>query len=102
MGLTMILSSVTRANGATVIPLIIMILAYIPGRLGAVLALRPSIGVDALWWSFPIGTALSVGFNGVYYFRGGWRKISLLATVEEAEEFVQSEAEPTGRMLPNA
>jgi hypothetical protein len=30
------------------------------------------------------------------------QKGSLLATIEEAEEFVQSEADPTARMLPNA
>lgn len=101
MGLTMVLSSVTRANGATVIPLIIMIVAYIPGRLGAVFALKPLIGGDALWWSFPIGGAISLVLTAAFYFQGSWRKGSLLATKEEAEEFVQSEAEPVGRILPN-
>jgi putative MATE family efflux protein len=102
MGATMIFSSITRANGATLIPLAIMIVAYVPGRLGAVYALRSVIGAEAIWWSFPIGTALSLALNAAYYYWGGWRKISLLATLEEAEEFVQSEADPTGKMLPNA
>jgi putative MATE family efflux protein len=102
MGVTMVLSSITRANGATLVPLAIMVIAYIPGRLGAVFALRASLGADAIWWSFPIGMALSLVMTAAYYFQGSWRKISLLATVEEAEEFVQSEADPTGRMLPNA
>lgn len=101
MGVTMVLSAVTRANGATMVPLVIMALAYIPGRLGFAYALRPSVGVEAVWWSFPVGTALSVILNALYYFKGGWRKLSLLASIEEAEEFVQSEADPTGRMLPN-
>lgn len=102
MGATMIFSSITRANGATMIPLLIMIVAYVPGRLGAVYLLRSHLGAEAIWWSFPIGTALSLAMNAVYYYWGNWRGISLLATIEEAEEFVQSEADPTGRMLPNA
>lgn len=100
MGMTMVLSAVTRANGATLYPLIIMILAYIPGRLGAAYALQPLIGADAIWWSFPIGAALSLLLTIGYYLNGGWREGSMLATVEEAEELCQAEADPAGRILP--
>jgi len=94
---------VTRANGATLVPLAIMVLAYIPGRLGVVFLLKPVIGADAIWWSFPIGGALSLAMTAGYYFQGGWRSAALLVPVEaeEVEEFVQSEADPAGRMLPN-
>jgi Na+-driven multidrug efflux pump len=101
MGVTMILSSITRANGATFVPLVIMVLAYVPGRLGVALALTPRLGIEALWWSFPISAAVSLLLTIAYYFWGGWRQISLLATMEEAEEFVQSESDPAGRLLPN-
>lgn len=101
MGVTMILSSITRANGATFVPLVIMVLAYIPGRLGVVFVLAPFLAIEALWWSFPISAAVSLLLTIAYYFWGGWRKISLLATMEEAEEFVQSESDPAGRLLPN-
>ena len=101
MGVTMILSGVTRANGATLVPLMIMILAYIPGRLGAVYALRPLLGADALWWSLSIGSALSLALTVAFYFQGGWRNGVLLATKEEVEEFVQAEGEPAGRAAPN-
>lgn len=101
MGVTMVLSSITRANGATMVPLAIMVLAYIPGRLGSIYVMSDWIGADAIWWSFPIGGALSLVMTAAYYLQGSWRNIRLLATLEEAEEFVQSEAEPTGRMLPN-
>jgi putative MATE family efflux protein len=101
MGLTMVLSSVTRANGAAVVPLIIMILAYIPGRLGAAYALKPWIGADAIWWSFPIGAALSLILTIGYFYQGGWRKGGIPASIEEAEELCQSEAAPAGRLLPN-
>ena len=101
MGVTMVLSSITRANGATMVPLIIMVVAYIPGRLGSIYLLQDWLGADAIWWSFPIGGAFSLLLTLAYYLHGGWRNIQLLATVEEAEEFVQSECEPTGRILPN-
>ena len=102
MGITMVLSSVTRSNGATMIPLVIMVLAYIPGRLGAAYALIPHIGVDAVWWSFPIGAALSLVLTSAFFRHGGWRKGVLLDSSEEAEELCQSEAEPAGRLLPTA
>jgi putative MATE family efflux protein len=100
-GVTVVLSSVARANGATIAPLLIMAFALIPGRLGAALLLEPWLGSDALWWSFPIGSALALAMTGVYYRRGRWRTISLIASDDESREFVQSEAEPAGRFHPN-
>lgn len=102
MGAAMVFSAVTRANGAAIAPLIIMVLAYFPGRLGAILVFRPWLGVDAVWWSLPIGAAISLVLTVLYYWRGNWRDVSLIVSIEEAEEFVQSEAEPAGRVLPNA
>ena len=67
----------------------------------AKVVLAPFLAIEALWWSFPISAAVSLLLTIAYYFWGGWRKISLLATMEEAEEFVQSESDPAGRLLPN-
>jgi putative MATE family efflux protein len=100
-GVTLVLSSTMRANGATIAPLLIMTVALIPGRIGAALLLQPRLGLDALWWSFPIGSALSLVLTALYYRHGGWRRGRLLATCEETGEFVQSEAEPAGRIYPN-
>jgi putative MATE family efflux protein len=97
---TMILSAVPRANGATVAPLVIIVIAYLPGRLGAIALLKPWIGADAIWWSFPIGGVVSLVLTATYYRRGTWRSYSLVSSIEEAEEFVQSEAEPGARMRP--
>lgn len=102
MSMTMVLSGIPRANGATLAPLLIMIIAYIPGRLGAILALRTVLGLDAIWWSFPIGGAVSLALTTAYYLKGGWRGAALIATIDEVEEFVLAETEPAGRMLPNA
>ncbi len=100
-GVTVVLSSVARANGATVAPLIIMAFALIPGRIGAALLLEPWLGGDALWWSFPVGSALAMVLTILYYRGGSWRRISLLASDDEAREFVEAEAEPVGRIHPN-
>ncbi len=103
MGATMVFSSVTRANGATLAPLIIMIVAYIPCRIGATLLLKPHMGADAIWWSFLIGGSASLVLTYAYYRFGNWRKIALMAPVSqmEGEELVQGEADPVGRMAPN-
>jgi Na+-driven multidrug efflux pump len=101
MGASSIFSAVMRANGVALAPLVILIVAYIPGRLGAIFILRPLIGDDAIWWSFPIGSAISLGLTLAYYTYGPWRQSRMIATVEEAEEFVQASADPAGRMLPN-
>lgn len=100
-GITLVLSSVARANGATLAPLLIMTLALLPGRIGAAVLLEPWLGEDALWWSFPIGSMLSLLLTMIYFAHGSWRQIDLLATGEEGCEFVQSEAEPAGRIYPN-
>lgn len=100
-GVTLVLSSVTRANGATIAPLLIMALALLPGRVGAATLLQPWLGDDALWWSFPIGSAFSLLLTIAYYRHGSWRQIDLLASNEESCEFVQSEAEPAGKFIPN-
>jgi Na+-driven multidrug efflux pump len=102
LGVTFVLSAVPRANGATWLPLVIMTLALIPGRLGAAFLLLDRIGADALWWSFPIGSAVATSLTFAYYLWGGWRKLTLLAapSVDEAEEFLETEAEPAGRVHP--
>jgi len=102
LGVTMVLSAVPRANGATLAPLLIIALTLIPGRLGFIYLLTPVLGADALWWSFPAGFAIGVILTTFYYRYGGWRKIRILAvpTPDEAEEFIQTEAEPAGRIQP--
>ena len=101
MGDSSVLSAVMRANGVAMAPLVILIIAYIPGRLGAIYTLHPIIGDDAIWWSFPVGSLIALALNVAYYVYGPWRQSRMIAPVEEAEEVVQATAEPAGRMLPN-
>jgi len=101
-GVTMVLSAAPRANGATIAPLIIMTVSIIPGRLGAAFALTPIFGADALWLSFPVGSAIALILTLAYYRYGDWRKLKLLAppSRDEVEELVQTESEPAGRSHP--
>ncbi|KQT32946.1 MATE family efflux transporter [Sphingomonas sp. Leaf412] len=99
-GGTMILFGVVRANGAVWGPLAILFLAMFPVRLGIALLLRPMLGVDALWWSFPAGSAATVGLAALYYRFGGWRKGALLAPDSHCEERSHADIEPAGTVKP--
>jgi Na+-driven multidrug efflux pump len=72
-GVSMVLGSVMRANGAVGIPLIILIVAMFPARLGFAYGFLPSLGANALWWAFPAGSAVSVVLTVLYFQYGGWR-----------------------------
>jgi Na+-driven multidrug efflux pump len=79
-GVTMVLFGTVRANGAVYAPLIILAIAMFPVRLGTALWLRPRIGADALWYSLPVGSAVSMLLAIAYYRAGGWRKIRMTVT----------------------
>lgn len=74
-GATAILSGVVRANGAVMAPLAIAAVSMLPVRLGFAVLLQPVIGAEALWWSFPLGFAVALALTGLYYLRGGWRRL---------------------------
>ena len=73
-GITMVLFGVVRANGAVLGPLVILFVAMFPLRLGFAVALRPVLGTDALWWSFPVGSIATMVLAGLFYRYGSWRK----------------------------
>ncbi|HEX7874297.1 MAG TPA: MATE family efflux transporter [Sphingobium sp.] len=77
-GVTMVMGAVPRANGATVAPLLITVIALVPARFGLAMILIPTLGEDGIWWSFPNGYAVSLILTGAYYWLGGWRKVRLL------------------------
>ncbi|EQB13473.1 MATE family efflux transporter [Novosphingobium lindaniclasticum] len=73
VSITMILTGTMRAYGAVVVPLIIMFLGLYPGRLGFYHLAYPLIGSEALWWAYPVGSALTVVLTLAYYRWGKWR-----------------------------
>jgi Na+-driven multidrug efflux pump len=95
----MVLSATVRANGAVVGPLLILAVALFPIRLGLAYALQSSWGADAIWWSFPAGSAASMVMTIAYYRYGSWRKGQLLPAVE-GEEHAKAATEPTAKQMP--
>ena len=99
-GMTMVLFSTVRANGAVWAPLTMLIVAMFPVRLGFALAFKDSLGADSLWWSFPLGSLANFAMASWYYRYGGWRKRRLVVPPEVPPENAATEGEPVGRLHP--
>ena len=100
-GATMVLFGVVRANGAVLGPLVILFLSMFPVRLGVAVALKPWLGVDALWWAFPAGSAANLMMAILFYRYGNWRKASMrVPEAPEPAESAQATVEPAGTLKP--
>ncbi|MFC0204275.1 MATE family efflux transporter [Novosphingobium soli] len=73
VSITMIMTGTMRAYGAVVAPLVILFLGLYPGRLGFYAVAQPWIGSDAVWWAYPVGSAVTVLLTLAYYRLGNWR-----------------------------
>jgi putative MATE family efflux protein len=77
-GVSFVLSSVVRATGAVVPPLICLFISLWLIRIPFAYALTPRLQAEAVWWSFPLGSASSMLLVMAYYRFGGWREASML------------------------
>jgi putative MATE family efflux protein len=75
---TFALSGVVRSTGAVWAPLVILTVSMLVVRVPFALALMPHFGVEAIWWSFPLGTVTSSVMTALYFLFGGWRKARML------------------------
>lgn len=102
-GVTAVLSAVVRANGAVMVPLVILVIAFLPVRLGIAATFQPKIGPDAIWWSYNAGAVATLVLTFLYYRFGKWREMRMIPQTDpvEAEEMVFSGTDPVGRMQPN-
>jgi putative MATE family efflux protein len=73
-GIMMILAGTMRAYGAVIAPLVVTFISLYPVRLGFYYLAYPSIGAEALWWAYPVGSAVSVVLMVSVYQRRGWRE----------------------------
>lgn len=102
-GITLVLFGTVRGNGEVVWPLIIMVIAMYPARIGFALAAEPWLGVDAVWWSFPLGSIATAAMAAVLYLHGGWRKRKLTQPAPSQEEVIEealASGEPGGSLNP--
>jgi len=79
-GVTFVLAGVVRSTGAVMAPVLILAIAMWGIRVPVARWLQPVMGVDAIWWSFPISSVCSMLMMLTYYRWGHWRKAHMLPT----------------------
>jgi len=84
-GVMMVLFGTIRANGVVMMPLLIMGIAFLPGRVGFALVAQRWLGSEALWWAFPFGSVCATIMGYFYYRYGNWRGQAFADRAERAE-----------------
>lgn len=77
-GMAFVLNGIIRATGAVWPPLIGLLVSMWFVRIPFAQFLEPYLGQDAIWWSFPLGSMISLVLAASYYRWGGWRKAQLM------------------------
>ncbi|HXY77147.1 MAG TPA: MATE family efflux transporter [Steroidobacteraceae bacterium] len=78
-GISVALFGVVRATGAVMAPLIILTISLLVVRFPMAELFLDRLQVDAIWWSFPISSALSSLLAFLYYRYGGWRSAHMMS-----------------------
>lgn len=77
-GMAFVLNGIIRATGSVWPPLIGLLISMWFVRIPFAQFLEPYLGQDAIWWSFPLGSIISLVLAAGYYRWGGWRKAKLM------------------------
>jgi putative MATE family efflux protein len=77
-GVSFVLGGVVRSTGAVIPPLVILVVALWIVRLPFAYGFVDRIGSDAIWWSFPLGSLVSMLLSIAYYRFGNWRSARML------------------------
>jgi putative MATE family efflux protein len=72
-GISAALFGVVRATGAVIAPLIVLTISMLAVRFPLAVFFLDKYQADAVWWSFPISSALAALLAALYYKFGGWR-----------------------------
>lgn len=83
-GISIVLFGVVRSTGAVVVPLLILIVTLWLIRFPLAAFLSARHGVDAIWWSFPTSSLMSVLLAVAYYRWGNWRNSKMQQTAQPA------------------
>ncbi|NQU31610.1 MAG: MATE family efflux transporter [Bacteroidetes bacterium] len=73
-----IFNGVLRGAGATIIPMIITILALWAIRVPTSWLLSVELGSIGIWWGIPIAWAFGVICSYIYYATGKWKKMAVV------------------------
>lgn len=77
-GVTIVLFATVRATGAVMPPLVILVVSVLVVRTGFAYVGRDWLGPEAIWWSFPVGSVVSLALAAGYYRFGGWRTMRMI------------------------
>jgi Na+-driven multidrug efflux pump len=77
--LSVVYFGVVRATGAVLMPLLIMAFALLLVRFPVAYLLLDTLHADAIWWSFPISSLLSLILAALYYKHGKWRQNRMIS-----------------------
>lgn len=80
-GMAFVLNGIIRATGAVWPPLLGLLISMWFVRIPFAHYLEPHLGQDAVWWSFPLGSIMSLVLAAGYYRFGGWRKARLMSGI---------------------
>ena len=76
-GTSIVLFGVVRATGAVMAPLVMLVISLWLIRVPFAFSVLDRWQADAIWWSFPISSVISMLMAITYYRFGGWRKVRL-------------------------
>ena len=76
-GTSIVLYGVVRATGAVIPPLIMLVISLWLLRVPFAYWMVDRWQADAIWWSFPLSSMISMLLSIAYYRFGGWRKVRL-------------------------
>jgi putative MATE family efflux protein len=76
-GTSIVLFGVVRATGAVMAPLVMLVISLWLIRVPFAFSILDRWQADAIWWSFPISSVISMLMAITYYRFGGWRKVRL-------------------------
>ena len=76
-GTSIVLYGVVRATGTVVPPLVMLAVSLWLIRVTFAFSVLDRWHADAIWWSFPISSVISMLMAIAYYRCGGWRKARL-------------------------
>lgn len=93
-GATFVVFGVVRSTGAVWPPLFILLISMWLIRPPFAMLLQPRLGADAIWWSFPLGSLVSMLMAMGYYRWGGWRRARMI------EPTAAEQAPSTGQGMP--
>ena len=100
-GVTMVMTATMRAGGAVWTPLVILVVALYPIRLGFYWLTYGWLGPDAIWLSFPVSALAALALAWWAYRYTRWRERARAESEEEAREQAQTDGQPAGRLMPD-